>query len=71
MKSAVVLLAGLFAFTAYYVYLPLPSTVSEPWRLMLLDASFRAAQQTVRKPAPGGGVGGCPQLSPFFSSPPF
>ncbi|XP_054838088.1 neutral cholesterol ester hydrolase 1 isoform X1 [Eublepharis macularius] len=46
MKSAVVLLAGLCAFTAYYVYLPLPSTVSEPWRLMLLDASFRIAQQT-------------------------
>ncbi|XP_048360787.1 neutral cholesterol ester hydrolase 1 [Sphaerodactylus townsendi] len=46
MKSAVVLLAGLCAFTAYYVYLPLPSTVSEPWRLLLLDASFRVAQQT-------------------------
>ncbi|XP_060098503.1 neutral cholesterol ester hydrolase 1 [Heteronotia binoei] len=46
MKSAVVLLAGLCALTAYYVYLPLPSTVSEPWRLMLLDASFRVAQQT-------------------------
>ncbi|KAL8188029.1 UNVERIFIED_CONTAM: hypothetical protein K2H54_059699 [Gekko kuhli] len=59
MKSAVVLLAGLFAFTAYYVYLPLPSTVSEPWRLMLLDASFRAAQQTTRRyffPSPDPGT---------------
>nr|XP_028587415.1 neutral cholesterol ester hydrolase 1 [Podarcis muralis] len=46
MKSAAVLLAGLLALTAYYVYLPLPSTVSEPWRLMLLDASFRVAQQS-------------------------
>ncbi|KAF7242602.1 Neutral cholesterol ester hydrolase 1 [Varanus komodoensis] len=46
MKSAAVLLAGLLALTAYYVYLPLPGTVSEPWRLMLLDASFRVAQQT-------------------------
>uniref|UniRef100_A0ACB8FB65 Uncharacterized protein n=1 Tax=Sphaerodactylus townsendi TaxID=933632 RepID=A0ACB8FB65_9SAUR len=52
MKSAVVLLAGLCAFTAYYVYLPLPSTVSEPWRLLLLDASFRVAQQTVEMSPP-------------------
>ncbi|XP_066502958.1 neutral cholesterol ester hydrolase 1 [Hoplias malabaricus] len=27
---------------SYYIYLPLPSTVSEPWKLMLLDALFRA-----------------------------
>ncbi|XP_059900653.1 neutral cholesterol ester hydrolase 1-like [Gadus macrocephalus] len=27
---------------AYYVYLPLPSGVSEPWKLMLLDALFRS-----------------------------
>ncbi|XP_062988040.1 neutral cholesterol ester hydrolase 1 [Elgaria multicarinata webbii] len=46
MKSAAVLLAGLLALTAYYVYLPLPSTVSDPWRLMLLDAAFRVVQQS-------------------------
>ncbi|KAJ8010790.1 hypothetical protein DPEC_G00078800 [Dallia pectoralis] len=27
---------------AYYVYSPLPSTVNEPWKLMLLDALFRS-----------------------------
>uniref|UniRef100_A0A8C0H000 Neutral cholesterol ester hydrolase 1 n=1 Tax=Chelonoidis abingdonii TaxID=106734 RepID=A0A8C0H000_CHEAB len=41
MKSAFVLLTALVALTAYYVYLPLPSTVSDPWKLMLLDATFR------------------------------
>nr|XP_060623501.1 neutral cholesterol ester hydrolase 1 [Anolis sagrei ordinatus] len=46
MKSAAVLLAGLLALGAYYVYLPLPSTISQPWRLMALDASFRVAQDT-------------------------
>ncbi|KAM7160061.1 neutral cholesterol ester hydrolase 1 [Macrochelys suwanniensis] len=45
MKSAFVLLTALVALTAYYVYLPLPSTVSDPWKLMLLDATFRATQQ--------------------------
>ncbi|KAJ7324340.1 hypothetical protein JRQ81_017360 [Phrynocephalus forsythii] len=46
MKSAAVVVAGLLALSAYYVYLPLPSTVSQPWRLMLLDAAFRVAQET-------------------------
>uniref|UniRef100_A0A6J0TQT3 Neutral cholesterol ester hydrolase 1 n=2 Tax=Pogona vitticeps TaxID=103695 RepID=A0A6J0TQT3_9SAUR len=46
MKSAAVVLAGLLVLAAYYVYLPLPSTVSDPWHLMLLDASFRVAQKT-------------------------
>ncbi|XP_034294863.1 neutral cholesterol ester hydrolase 1 isoform X1 [Pantherophis guttatus] len=46
MKSALVLLAGWLALTAYYVYLPLPSTVSEPWHLMMLDATFRVVQQS-------------------------
>ncbi|XP_029972805.1 neutral cholesterol ester hydrolase 1a [Salarias fasciatus] len=27
---------------AYYVYIPLPDAIQEPWKLMLLDASFRA-----------------------------
>uniref|UniRef100_A0A8C2Z695 Neutral cholesterol ester hydrolase 1 n=1 Tax=Cyclopterus lumpus TaxID=8103 RepID=A0A8C2Z695_CYCLU len=37
------LLAGavLLSAAAYYVYLPLPSGVSEPWKLMLLDALIR------------------------------
>ncbi|XP_053714725.1 neutral cholesterol ester hydrolase 1-like isoform X1 [Synchiropus splendidus] len=34
--------ALLLAAAAYYVYLPLPSGVSEPWKLMLLDALFRS-----------------------------
>ncbi|GAA6213286.1 neutral cholesterol ester hydrolase 1-like [Lates japonicus] len=27
---------------AYYVYIPLPDAIQEPWKLMLLDAGFRA-----------------------------
>eukprot|EP00064_Thunnus_orientalis_P021853 superscaffoldBa00006911_g22021 len=34
--------AALLSAAAYYVYLPLPSGVSEPWKLMLLDALFRS-----------------------------
>uniref|UniRef100_A0A8C4XN92 Neutral cholesterol ester hydrolase 1 n=1 Tax=Falco tinnunculus TaxID=100819 RepID=A0A8C4XN92_FALTI len=45
MRAAWVLLAALAALAAYYVYLPLPGTVSDPWKLMLLDATFRAVQQ--------------------------
>ncbi|KAL6085167.1 hypothetical protein STEG23_013285 [Scotinomys teguina] len=45
MRSSCVLLATLLALAAYYVYIPLPSTVSDPWKLMLLDATFRGAQQ--------------------------
>lgn len=48
------LLGGLCVLGAYYVYLPLPGTVSEPWRVMLLDAAFRAAQQTVSSLPPSG-----------------
>ncbi|KAJ0059902.1 hypothetical protein NL108_015230 [Boleophthalmus pectinirostris] len=36
--SAAVLLSA----AAYYVYLPLPPGVCEPWKLMLLDALFRS-----------------------------
>lgn len=49
MRAAWVLLAALAALAAYYIYLPLPGTVSDSWKLMLLDATFRAVQQTVRK----------------------
>ncbi|XP_029384508.1 neutral cholesterol ester hydrolase 1-like [Echeneis naucrates] len=34
--------ALLLSAAAYYVYLPLPSGVSEPWKLMLLDALLRS-----------------------------
>ncbi|XP_038588154.1 neutral cholesterol ester hydrolase 1-like [Micropterus salmoides] len=37
--------AVLMSAAAYYVYLPLPSGVSEPWKLMLLDALFRSFMQ--------------------------
>nr|XP_048308588.1 neutral cholesterol ester hydrolase 1 [Myodes glareolus] len=45
MRSSCVLLAALLALAAYYVYIPLPGAVSDPWKLMLLDATFRCAQQ--------------------------
>lgn len=48
--------AVLLSAAAYYVYLPLPSGVSEPWKLMLLDALFRSCMQTVRaEPSRGPG----------------
>ncbi|KAL7840617.1 hypothetical protein AOLI_G00259400 [Acnodon oligacanthus] len=42
MRSAVLGTVLLAAATSYYIYLPLPSAVAEPWKLMLLDAVFRA-----------------------------
>ncbi|XP_004675024.1 PREDICTED: neutral cholesterol ester hydrolase 1 [Condylura cristata] len=45
MRSSCVLLTALVALVAYYVYIPLPGSVSDPWKLMLLDATFRGAQQ--------------------------
>lgn len=33
---------------AYYFYLPLPSTISEPWKLMLMDAVIRGSMHLVR-----------------------
>uniref|UniRef100_A0A8C9A5D0 Neutral cholesterol ester hydrolase 1 n=1 Tax=Prolemur simus TaxID=1328070 RepID=A0A8C9A5D0_PROSS len=45
MRSSCVLLAALVALAAYYVYTPVPSSVSEPWKLMLLNAVFHGAQQ--------------------------
>lgn len=39
------LLPVLAALSTYYIYLLLPSTVSDAWKLMLLDATFRAVQQ--------------------------
>nr|XP_055058153.1 neutral cholesterol ester hydrolase 1a [Misgurnus anguillicaudatus]XP_055058154.1 neutral cholesterol ester hydrolase 1a [Misgurnus anguillicaudatus]XP_055058155.1 neutral cholesterol ester hydrolase 1a [Misgurnus anguillicaudatus] len=40
------LLCGITLLTiavAHYVYIPLPEQISEPWKLMLLDATFRGA----------------------------
>uniref|UniRef100_A0A4W6DNI3 Neutral cholesterol ester hydrolase 1a n=1 Tax=Lates calcarifer TaxID=8187 RepID=A0A4W6DNI3_LATCA len=34
---------------AYYVYIPLPDAIQEPWKLMLLDAGFRATMHLVRE----------------------
>ncbi|XP_071998891.1 neutral cholesterol ester hydrolase 1 [Engystomops pustulosus] len=44
MRTVPVLLTALAALTAYYVYTPLPGSLAEPWKLLLLDATFRAAQ---------------------------
>ncbi|XP_075058241.1 neutral cholesterol ester hydrolase 1 [Mixophyes fleayi] len=44
MRTSTVLLTALTAVISYYVYSPLPHTLSEPWKLMLLDATFRCAQ---------------------------
>ncbi|KAM8916738.1 neutral cholesterol ester hydrolase 1a [Spinachia spinachia] len=30
---------------AYYVYIPMPDAIQEPWKLMLLDVGFRATMQ--------------------------
>lgn len=49
MRSSCVVLTALVALAAYYIYIPLPSSVSDPWKLMLLDATFRGAQQVVRR----------------------
>ncbi|KAM9189784.1 neutral cholesterol ester hydrolase 1 isoform 1-T1 [Dugong dugon] len=45
MRASCVLLTALVALAAYYVYIPLPNSVADPWKLMLLDATFRGAQQ--------------------------
>ncbi|XP_018409268.1 PREDICTED: neutral cholesterol ester hydrolase 1 isoform X1 [Nanorana parkeri] len=44
MRALSALLTALTTFTAYYVYSPLPSTLSKPWKLMMMDATFRCAQ---------------------------
>ncbi|TRY84969.1 hypothetical protein DNTS_015642 [Danionella cerebrum] len=42
MKRSTVALAVLFSIAAaYYIYLPLPSAISEPWKLMFMDAILR------------------------------
>lgn len=34
---------------AYYVHIPLPDAIQEPWKLMMLDAVFRTAMHLVRE----------------------
>lgn len=48
MRTSCVVLTALVALAAYYIYIPLPSSLADPWKLMLLDATFRGAQQVVR-----------------------
>lgn len=37
----------LTAALAYYIYIPLPDAIQEPWRLMLLDAALRTTMTLV------------------------
>lgn len=37
----------LTAALAYYIYIPLPDAIQEPWRLMLLDAGLRTTMNLV------------------------
>lgn len=39
----------LTAAVAYYVYIPLPDAIQEPWKLMMLDALSRTAMHLVRE----------------------
>ncbi|KAI1891299.1 hypothetical protein AGOR_G00142350, partial [Albula goreensis] len=45
MKRVFAITCLLTVAVAYYIYIPLPSTISEPWKLMLLDATFRSAMR--------------------------
>ncbi|XP_020836130.1 neutral cholesterol ester hydrolase 1 [Phascolarctos cinereus] len=45
LRCICVVSTALVALLAYYVYIPLPANISDPWKLMLLDATFRSAQQ--------------------------
>lgn len=37
----------LTAALAYYIYIPLPDAIQEPWRLMMLDAALRTTMALV------------------------
>ncbi|XP_056306930.1 neutral cholesterol ester hydrolase 1 [Danio aesculapii] len=41
MRSILIVALLLSIAAAYYIYLPLPSTISEPWKLMFMDAILR------------------------------
>ncbi|TMS21302.1 Neutral cholesterol ester hydrolase 1 [Larimichthys crocea] len=43
MRLLPVVVTGLLTVAfAYYVYIPLPDAIQEPWKLMMMDAGFRA-----------------------------
>ncbi|KAK6478640.1 neutral cholesterol ester hydrolase 1-like isoform X1 [Huso huso] len=44
MKSTLCVVVFCSVLAAYYIYIPLPHTISEPWKLMMLDATFRGVQ---------------------------
>lgn len=62
MRSSCVLLTALVALAAYYIYIPLPSSVSDPWKLMMVDCIFRGAQQVVSETLKRLGRGDKPQF---------
>lgn len=37
----------LTAALAYYIYIPLPDAIKEPWRLMVLDTALRTTMHLV------------------------
>ncbi|XP_067234237.1 neutral cholesterol ester hydrolase 1-like [Chanodichthys erythropterus] len=43
MRSILIGTIVLSVAAAYYIYLPLPSTISEPWKLMFMDAMIRGS----------------------------
>lgn len=45
----VVVTVSLTVALAYYVYIPLPDAIQEPWKLMMLDAGFRTTMHLVRE----------------------
>uniref|UniRef100_A0A3Q3X0Z8 Neutral cholesterol ester hydrolase 1 n=1 Tax=Mola mola TaxID=94237 RepID=A0A3Q3X0Z8_MOLML len=47
--QAVAVTVSLTVALAYYVYVPLPHAIQEPWKLMLLDATFRTTRHLVRR----------------------
>lgn len=56
--QAVAVTLSLTVALAYYVYVPLPHAIQEPWKLMLLDATFRTTRHLVRGWG-GAEVGDC------------
>lgn len=38
----------LAAALAYYIYVPLPDSIEEPWKLTMLDVTFRTVMHAVR-----------------------
>ena len=47
-SKGVILFLVLGAFTAYYVYSPIPDDIEERWKLMLTDCFFRSLSNLVK-----------------------